>query len=106
MRLRRALLATVVSLAALVAVPVAAAPAALACEFPTWQYTFNGVSGTWRSEPGGAAQGIWYGGDLFNSGMGSNTGPWLEGNVYTSGGAFKGHGWVLRDYLSYLRNWC
>lgn len=79
---------------------------AAACEFPTWQYRFIGQDGTWRSEPGGTVRGYWQGGDLFNTGLGPSHSGWLVGNVYTWDGVFKGHGYVLRDYLTYVRNWC
>jgi hypothetical protein len=84
----------------------ATAPASSTCEFATYQYVFSGVDGTWRDVPGGNVRGNLTTGDLVNSGFSPSSTGWIQGNIYTSNGTYKGTGWVLRGYLSYLRSWC
>ncbi|QXJ22445.1 hypothetical protein AGRA3207_003444 [Actinomadura graeca] len=101
-----AILATTLTTALPATTAHAATPTRAACEFATYQYVFTGQDGTWRDVPGGNVQGYLYNGDLVNSGFNpSNTG-WIQGNIYTSGGTYKGTGYVLRGYLSYVRSWC
>jgi len=76
------------------------------CEFATYQYVFIGVDGTYRDVPGGSVIGYLQTGDLLNSGFPPNSTGWISGNFYTSGGAYKGSGYALRQYFSYLRSWC
>jgi hypothetical protein len=78
----------------------------ITCEFPTYQYVFVGQDGTYRSEPGGPVRGYLYNGDLLNSGVAPYNTGWIPGNFYTSNGVYKGSGYALRDYFSYVRSWC
>jgi hypothetical protein len=90
----------------IVAAGSVSAEATTTCEFPTYQYVFSGVDGTYRDVPGGNVQGYLINGDLLNSGFApSNTG-WIQGNFYTAGGGYLGSGWALRQYFSYVRYWC
>lgn len=91
---------------ALVATGSASAGAATSCEFPTYQYKFSGVDGTYRDEPGGNVRGYLFNGDLLNSGFAPNNTGWIQGNFYTPGGYYLGSGWALRQYFSYVRSWC
>ena len=76
------------------------------CEFATYQYRFTGVDGTFRDLPGGSVIGTLRTGDLLNSGYRPSSTGWIQGNFYTAGGAYKGTGYALRMYFSYLRLWC
>jgi hypothetical protein len=106
--LRRALV-FVISVAATMGMIVAGsatAGATTTCEFPTYQYVFSGVDGTFRDAPGGNVLGYLVNGDLLNSGFApSNTG-WIQGNFYTAGGGYLGSGYALRQYFNYVRSWC
>ncbi|HEX6360695.1 hypothetical protein [Actinophytocola sp.] len=90
----------------LVTTGTASAATTARCEFPTYQYVFTGVDGTYRDAPGGNVRGYLITGDLLNSGFSPSHTGWIEGNFYTSSGGYLGSGWALRQYFSYVRYWC
>lgn len=92
--------------AGLVVTGSASAGAASSCEFPTYQYVFVGVDGTYRDLPGGNVRGHLVTGDLLNSGFAPSSTGWIQGNFYTAGGSYLGSGYALRQYFSYVRSWC
>jgi hypothetical protein len=103
-----AALASGISAASAQSKPAVGEGAAVAPQGCTYQYVFIGNDGTIRDTPGGAVVGFIYYGYKVNSPFppDSTWDGWISGNVYTPDNQYVGTGWVLRQYLSYVRYWC
>jgi hypothetical protein len=103
-----AVLASGISAASAQSKPAVGEGAAVTAQDCTYQYVFTGVDGTIRNAPGGDVVGYIYNGYKVNSPWppDSTLDGWISGNVYDREDRYVASGWVLRQYLAYVRYWC